>query len=134
MQKIRKMNMSRKVMVVDDDPSILVAIREVLELAGFDVTTVDSGIACLEELKKGFKGVILMDAMMPGMDGWDTIREMVDNKLLEGNIIAMLTAKDVPDKKLDEIKEYVIDYLTKPFEPNELVDIVGEYFEYIEKT
>ena len=71
--------------------------------------------------------------MMPGMDGWDTIKEIVDNNLLEGNIIAMLTAKDQPDEKMDKLKEYVIDYLTKPFDPDELIATVDEYFTYLEK-
>ena len=126
--------MSKKVMIVDDDPSILISVREVLELAGFDVLTVDSGSKCIEELKKGFKGVILMDVMMPGMDGWDTIQEIVNNNLLEGNIVAMLTAKDIPDEKMEEVKEYVIDYITKPFDIDELIATVDEYFDYIEKT
>ncbi len=126
--------MSKKVMIVDDDPSILISVREVLELAGFDVLTVNSGSKCIEELKKGFKGVILMDVMMPGMDGWDTIQEIVNNNLLEGNIVAMLTAKDIPDEKMEEVKEYVIDYITKPFDIDELIATVDEYFDYIEKT
>ena len=126
--------MSKKVMIVDDDPSILISVREVLELAGFDVLTVNSGSKCIEELKKGFKGVILMDVMMPGMDGWDTIQEIVNNNLLEGNIVAMLTAKDIPDEKMEEVKEYVIDYITKPFDIDELIATVDEYFDYIGKT
>ncbi len=126
--------MSKKVMIVDDDPSILISVREVLELAGFDVLTVDSGSKCIEELKKGFKGVILMDVMMPGMDGWDTIQEIVNNNLLEGNIVAMLTAKDIPDEKMEEVKEYVLDYITKPFDIDELIATVDEYFDYIGKT
>jgi len=120
-------------MVVDDDPSILVSVREVLESVGFEVVTVNSGRGCIEELQKGFRGVILMDIMMPGMDGWDTIKEIVDNNLLEGNLIAILTAKDQPDEKMDKLKEYVIDYLTKPFDSDELIATVDEYFTYLEK-
>ena len=46
----------------------------------------------------------------------------------------MLTAKDVPDEKMEEVKEYVLDYITKPFDIDELIATVDEYFDYIEKT
>ena len=123
--------MKKKVMVVDDDPSILIALRELLEQEGFEVFIVDSGKECIGELEKGFKGVILMDIMMPNMDGWDTIKEIVDLGYVEGNIIVMLTAKDVPDQKMEGLKEYVIDYITKPFDSDELIDNVNGYFTYL---
>ncbi len=124
--------MKKKVMIVDDDPYILITIREIFEPEGFEVVTASGGRECLEELKKGFKGVILMDIMMPQMDGWDAIREIVARGYTEGNIIAiaMLTAKDVPDQKMEGLQEYVIDYITKPFDPKELVATVEEYFIY----
>lgn len=120
--------MKRKVMIVDDDPYILITVREIFELEGFEVVTASGGRKCLEELEKGFKGVILMDIMMPQMDGWDTIREIVDSGFIEGNLIATLTAKDVPDQKMEGLQEYVIDYITKPFDAEELVATVEEYF------
>lgn len=120
--------MKKKVMIVDDEFPIQITIREIFEPEGFEVVTAGSGRECLEELEKGFKGVILMDIMMPQMDGWDTIRAIVDRGFIEGNIIAMLTAKDVPDQKMEGLQEYVIDYITKLFDPEELVATVEEYF------
>lgn len=119
------------VMIVDDEPSILIAVRVLLEPEGFEVLTVDSGAKCIEELKKGFRGVILMDIMMPRMDGWDTIKSLVDEGLIEGNIIVMLTAKDTPGEKMEGLQEYVIDYINKPFDPDELVSYIREYLELI---
>jgi len=118
---------TKRVMVVDDDPSILIAVRELFESKGYDVYTVGSGFDCIDELKKGFKGVILMDIMMPRMDGWETIRKIVDDGLYQNVVIAMLTAKDMPDMKMSEFKEYVIDYINKPFDPDELVSTVDQY-------
>ena len=69
-----------------------------------------------------------MDVMMPDMNGWDTIRKIVESDLYEGNIIVMLTALDAPDNKMDGIQEYVTDYLTKPFNPDELMEILQYYF------
>jgi len=125
--------MKNKVMVVDDDPYILLAVRELFESEGIEVITALGGKECLEEMKKGFKGVILMDIMMPVMDGWDTIREIVNQGFLEGNIISMLTARDVPDEKMEGLKEYVLDYITKPFDSNELVATVKGYFDTLLK-
>ena len=123
--------MEKTVMIVDDASVIRAAVSDVLKPKGFEVVTASSGRECLEELKKGFKGVILMDIMMPVMDGWDTIREIVDGGFIEGNIIAMLTAKDAPSQKMEGLQEYVIDYITKPFDPDELVAIVKEYLGYL---
>ncbi len=120
-----------RVMIVDDDRHILEVIRELFEPEGVDVVTAGSGDECIQELKKGFRGVILMDIMMPRRDGWETIREMIDLDLVEGNVIAMLTAKDVPDTELDYLKEHVIDYITKPFDPDELVAVVMDYLQYL---
>ena len=124
--------MERKVMIVDDDPSILITIKTILESEDIDIVTADSGQACLDTLAEGFRGVILMDIMMPHMDGWDTIRAMVDQDYLEGNVIFMLTAKDAPDSKMEGLEQYVIDYVTKPFEPEKLISTVNEYLSYLE--
>ena len=123
--------MEKKIMLVDDDPAIRLSVQMVFEEAGYEVILAESGERCLELLKNGYKGVILMDIMMPVMDGWDTIQAIVDQNLVEGNIIAMLTARDAPDAKMNPLKEYVIDYLTKPFEPDEIIATVDEYLSYL---
>jgi len=123
---------SPKVMVVDDDENVLLVAREIFEPEGIRVITAGSGKECLTYLGSGFRGLILMDIMMPEMDGWDTIREIVRQGYAgEGTLIAMLTAKDVPDRKMEGLQEYVIDYITKPFDPDELVALVKEYLGYL---
>ncbi|WP_332448966.1 response regulator [Methanoculleus sp.] len=121
----------RQIMVVDDDVFIHEVMEELFKPEGIDVVTAESGDACIAELEKGFKGVILMDVMMPGKDGWETIEEMIARGLADGNIIAMLTAKDVPDSELEPLTEHVIDYITKPFEADEIVTIVKGYLNYL---
>jgi len=117
----------KEVMVVDDDPYILFTMKELLEPEGFRVVAVSGGKECLEEMKRGFKGVVLMDIMMPGMDGWQTVKEIVDRGYLDGNIISMFTARDIADEKVESLGKYVTDYITKPFDPEELVVTVREY-------
>ncbi len=123
--------MSANVMVVDDDPAIQFTVQEILEDANLDVRIADSGSACLEALREGFKGVILMDVMMPEMDGWGTIKAMVEEGLCEGRIILMLTAVHDPGPELDCLKEYVLDYLRKPFTEDELTSAVTESLAYL---
>ncbi|MDD2271312.1 MAG: response regulator [Desulfuromonadaceae bacterium] len=120
--------MDAKVMLVDDEEMIREAVELFLETEGVDILTVASGDECLARLENGFRGVILMDVMMPDMNGWDTIRKMVERGLYDGNLIVMLTAMDSPDNEMDGIQEYVTDYLTKPFNPEQLLETIQYYF------
>lgn len=125
--------MKKQVLVVDDDISILIAVRELLHDRGYEVITAESGSECLAELKLGFQGVVLMDVMMPNMDGWETIKSIVEQGLMDNIVISMLTAKDVPDEPMDEVKEYIVDYITKPFEPDQFIQTIDNFFSYLEK-
>ena len=123
--------MEQNVMIVDDEMTVRYSVRRILEHAGLKVTEVEDGESCINLLKKGFKGLILMDITMPGLDGWDTIQKIVDMGLAEGNIICMLTGKEKPDPKMDQLKEYVLDYIRKPFDNIKLIEIVKEYISYL---
>ena len=114
--------MKKRIMIVDDDPDILITFREVFEHEGYDVYTVDSGIDCIKEIENGFKGVILMDIMMPFMDGWDTIDEINKRGLLKNIVISIITAKGTPDnEKLKGLESHIYDYITKPFDVEKLI-------------
>jgi len=120
------------VMVVDDDAHIRIAVQTLLTDAGFTVISVDSGEKCIELLGKGFSGLILLDVMMPQMDGWDTIRAILDKGLENGIAIIMLTANNAPDTKMIGLQEYVIDYITKPFDAEDLIEKSKFFMSYIE--
>lgn len=122
-----------KVMVVDDDECIRQAMHALLSFEGFDVVTAAGGDDCLRLMGEGFRGVILMDIMMPGMNGWDTIREIEKAGMLHGNIISMLTAIDAPDEQMEGLQEIVVDYITKPFEAQELIDVVRKHLGLLEQ-
>jgi len=121
-------------MVVDDELGIRLTVRAVLEPKGFEVMLVENGEKCIEELEKGFAGVILMDVMMPGMDGWETIRQIEKRGLIKGSLISMLTAKQDPDADLEEVAESVSYYVRKPFEAAELVSVMEEYCQLLEES
>jgi DNA-binding response OmpR family regulator len=114
--------MEKKIMIVDDDPDILISIRKIFEREGYEVFTVDSGMDCIKELERGFKGVVLMDIMMPFMDGWDTIEEITKRGLSKNVVISILTAKGTPDhEKLKGLESHIHDYITKPFDVQKLI-------------
>lgn len=116
-----------RVMLVDDEECIRETVRELLAVAGIDIVTAAGSHECLQLLRGGFRGVILMDIMMPGMDGWSTIREIEREGLLQGNIVSMLTSLDIPDDRMEGFQEIIIDYITKPFEPDYFVAAVKEH-------
>ncbi len=121
-----------RVMVVDDEECIRETLYELLTSEGINVITVSGAEACLSTLRAGFRGIILMDVMMPVKDGWATIREIKEAGLLEGNIISMLTAMDVPDERMDGLQEVVIDYIVKPFDPSEFLATIRRYLALLE--
>ncbi len=120
-------NSGIKVMIVDDDTHVRIAVHTILDDAGFDVVSAESGAACIDLLRSGFSGVILLDIMMPEMDGWDTISRILEHDLFHNIIILMLTAKTVPDNKMIGLQEWVQDYVTKPFDSDDLVGRVRYY-------
>ncbi len=112
----------KRLMVVDDDPDILITIRRIFEKEGYEVFTVDSGIDCIKELERGFKGIILIDIMMPFMDGYDTIEEISKRGLANNVVISILTAKGIPDRnRINDLESYIYKYFTKPFDVKELI-------------
>ena len=125
MKREGMVDMDKKIMIVDDDPDILISIRKIFEREGFEVFTVDSGLDCIKELERGFKGVVLMDIMMPFMDGWDTIQEITNRGLSKNVVISILTAKGTPDhNKIKGLQPHIYDYITKPFDVQNLISNV----------
>jgi DNA-binding response OmpR family regulator len=123
--------MTRKVMIVDDDPGVRISVETVFRRAGFEVESAEGGAECLKKLEAGFRGVVLMDVMMPEMDGWDTIRALDERGFARNVVLLMLTAREEPDAKMDGLQQLVVDYLTKPFEPDELIRTVEDLLEYL---
>ncbi|MEJ2628540.1 MAG: response regulator [bacterium] len=124
--------MEKEVMIVDDDLTVLKTCKKIIIRNNLMVRTAESGQACLQELEKGFKGIILMDIIMPEMDGWDTINEIVKRGYIKNVIILMLTGKDQPGEKMDNLKEYVLDYIRKPFDSEDLIKLIKKYLSYLE--
>ena len=121
-----------KIMIVDDNEHVRSSVEIVCASVGQEITSAASGQECIAGLEAGFRGIILMDIMMPEMDGWDTIREIVNRGLYPGNLIVMLTGMGEPDAKMDGVQEYVTDYMTKPFGPDQLIESLEYYVTLLE--
>lgn len=114
-------------MIVDDDPDLLVFLRTLFEEHRFEVLTVDSGSDCLKELKLGFKGVILMDLMMPFMDGWTTLQEIINQGLTKNIILSIITASGrVDPEKIKGLEPFIHRFIQKPFNLEELIHDVND--------
>jgi len=114
--------MDKKIMIVDDDSDILVTLRTLFERQQFEVLTVDSGSDCIKELEQGFKGIVLIDLMMPFMDGWDTIKEIIKRGLNKDILVSIITAKGCSSsEKIKGLESCIYDYIPKPFDLEKLI-------------
>jgi DNA-binding response OmpR family regulator len=109
------------VLVIDDDESIRQTLQLVFSIAGRRVFLAENGNEGLTCLGQGFKGIVLLDIMMPELNGWETLAEIVRQNLHRGNVISMMTAVHDPGPELESLTEVVIDYLRKPFDGAELI-------------
>ena len=120
-----------KVMIVDDEPDVLTSLKTILENHNYEVITVSNGIECLKEIEKGFQGVILMDLLMPDLDGWDTINEIVKRGDMNNVVISVITGKGTKDyQKMRILGSYIFDYLAKPLDVQQLISSIERCRKY----
>ena len=108
-----------KILVVDDEPRIRDLIREHLQHAGFTCEEAGDGTAALSVLSQGGIDLVILDIMMPFMDGMTCLREMRTRKIMTP--VIMLTARSEEYDKLAGLESGADDYVVKPFSPRELV-------------
>lgn len=110
------------ILVVDDDIVNLHSIMNVFKLQGYSVTPVDSGVEALKELEANKNySLVILDIMMPEMSGYEVCRKIRQTKTMYDLPILMLTANDKQESAALSLKEGANDFLTKPFESNELL-------------
>lgn len=111
--------MNKKILVVEDEKDLARAITAILEFSKYYVTNAYNGKEALDEVKKQKFDVILMDIMMPIMDGITALKEI--RKIGINTPVIMLTAKSQIDDKVEGLDSGANDYLTKPFDKKELL-------------
>jgi CheY-like chemotaxis protein len=119
--------MSRKTLIVDDEKLILISTRIVLESVGYEVVTAASGEEALVTSRATQPGLILLDIMMPGIDGWETLSRLKEDPELKDIPVIIFTAREHSRGRQLAREMGAVDYFQKPFEPDELIDIVEEY-------
>ena len=109
------MNKTAKILVVDDDPYILLSLEFLMKKAGYDVLIARNGNETLEILKKNVPDIVLLDIMMPDIDGYEICKIIKSNPILKKAKIIFLSAKT---KQSDIQKGYEVGadlFITKPF-------------------
>lgn len=109
------------ILLVDDEDDILEFVGYNLEKSGFDVLTATSGPEALEIAREALPGLIILDVMMPGMDGIETCEELRKIPEIKDSVIAMLSARGEDYSQLAGFEAGADDYIKKPIRPNVLV-------------
>jgi len=111
----------QKILVVDDEPDILELVQYNLEKEGFSVYTANNGKEAIEIAQQVIPDLILLDVMMPNMDGMETCVRLRENNKLDGCVIAFLTARGEDYSQIAGFDAGADDYITKPIKPRVLV-------------
>lgn len=120
--------MQGAILVVDDDPDIRLMVSMLLRRRQFPVETAESGASALEQVKKhGRPDMILLDLMMPDMDGWTFRQKMLEDVELAGVPVILLSAAN--DVARHAARLGVAAYLTKPFESSSLFRLIETYYQ-----
>lgn len=126
--------MSKRLLVVDDEPNLLVAVAACLRGEGYEVTTARSGREALVRLAGTMPDLIVSDIRMPGMDGYTLARHVRSSARTALVPIVFLTAKDETADRIEGFRNGVDSYLTKPFEPDELIAVIKNILARVERT
>jgi len=122
-----------RVLVIDDEAPIRLLCRVNLEAAKMEVLEAENGPAGLEAARRERPDVILLDVMMPGMDGWQVLEELLADERTQEVPIVFLTARAELRDQARGLELGGVDYITKPFNPVELAPLVEELLERVER-
>jgi two-component system response regulator VicR len=116
---------NKRILCIDDEPEMIDLIRLILNRRGFEVKGAGGGIDGLEMVRKEQPDLVLLDLMMPDMDGWEVYQQMkADDKTRSIPVIVVTAKAQSIDKVLGLHIAKVDDYISKPFSPQELLTSV----------
>lgn len=121
--------MPRKILAVDDEKHIVRLVQINLQKEGFEVVTATNGREALEAVTQHSPDLIVMDVMMPEMDGFEALQKLKENPDTQNIPVIMLTAKAQDADVFKGWQSGADLYLTKPFNPQELITFVKRIFE-----
>ena len=119
------METKRRLVYIEDEPEMIDLVRLILNRRGFEITGANGGREGLDLVRRMLPDLVLLDLMMPDMDGWDVYQQMKADETTQNIPVIVVTAKAQSiDKVLGLHIAKVDDYISKPFSPQELVDSV----------
>ncbi len=121
--------MSRSVLIVDDEPSIVLSLEFIMRNAGFDVRVARDGDEALRAIEVSPPDLVLLDVMIPNRDGYDVCQAIRANPIWADIRIVMLTATG---REIERVKGLALgadDYITKPFSTREVIERVKHFVE-----
>jgi two-component system alkaline phosphatase synthesis response regulator PhoP/two-component system response regulator VicR len=124
--------MAKKILVVDDERHIVRLVEVNLSRAGYDVATAYDGVEALEKVEEEDLDMIVLDVMMPRMDGFEVLKRLQADPDTQDIPVIMLTAKAQDADIFRGWSSGVSSYLTKPFNPRELLTFVERIFQSME--
>ena len=117
---------SRRILIVEDEPNIVESLRFILEQAGFIIDIVADGSSALDRLREGDFQAVVLDVMLPGMNGFDVLRSIrADGRTRETPVIVLTAKGQANDRKTAEAIGASA-FITKPFSNAEVVERVRE--------
>jgi two-component system, OmpR family, alkaline phosphatase synthesis response regulator PhoP len=121
--------MAKKILVVDDERHIVRLVQVNLERAGYEILTAYDGVEALEKVKSESPDMVVLDVMMPRMDGFEVLKNLQADPRYQDIPVIMLTAKAQDADIFKGWSSGVSSYLTKPFNPRELLVFVERIFQ-----
>jgi len=126
--------MSERILIVDDDPNSRDIVQTFLQARGYHVETAEDGQAALARLEELKPGLVLLDVMMPGMDGWEVARVIKNHPDFGRTRVVMLTARSDYMDKTEGLRAGADDYIVKPIRLEELAERIEKNLAVREKT
>ena len=126
--------MAKRLLLVDDEPNLLRAVAACLRSEGYEVITARSGRDALATLAETIPDMIISDIRMPGIHGYALVHRIRSSPRTALVPIIFLTAKDQKADRVEGFRTGVDAYITKPFEPDELLAVIASIFNRVERT
>jgi DNA-binding NarL/FixJ family response regulator len=126
--------MSKRLLVVDDEPNLLRAVAAALRAEGYEVVTARNGREALVRVAESVPDLVISDIRMPGMDGYQLAGQLRASSRTAIVPIIFLTAKDETADRVAGFRSGVDAYITKPFEPDELLAVIQNILNRVERT
>jgi DNA-binding NarL/FixJ family response regulator len=133
MVKETRVRDTKKLLLIDDDPNLILLVQDYLEFRGYEVITAENGREALDVLEQESPDLIICDVMMPEMDGYTFVKHVRENPPTNWIPVLFLSAKGQSQDKVKGLNTGADVYMVKPFEPEELVAQVESSLKHTER-